>query len=88
MFSEGPTHFFDALFGLNNELVADVKWRYCRAEQIAILPENITEVLQVHAFDVADIERRQRAFTEIWQAILPQIEAEAGMPFDEFAKLV
>lgn len=92
MFSEGLTHFFEALFGLNNELVADVKWRYYCTEQLATLPdkfkENIAEVLQVHAFDTADITRRQRAFMEIWQAILPQIEAEVGMPFDEFAKLV
>ena len=92
MFSEGLTHFFNALFGLNNELVADVKWRYYCAEQLAILPEkfkeNIAEVLQVHAIDIADIESRQRAFTEMWQAILPRIEAEVGMPYDEFSKLV
>ncbi len=92
MFAEGLTHFFNALFGLNNELVADVKWRYYCVEQLPILPprfkERIREVMLVHAFDLADIDRRRRAFMTMWNAILPRIEAEVGMPFDEFAKLV
>jgi len=92
MFHEGLNHFFDALFGLNNELVADVKWRYFCAERLPILPprfkELAGEMMLVHSLYPDDINRRRKAFKIMWNSILPQIEAEVGMKFDEFAKLV
>jgi hypothetical protein len=92
MFDQGLTHFFDALFGLNHELVADVKWRYYAVERLPLLPpgfrEQIQEVLRCLDFTVEDIERRQQAFTELWQWALPKVEQEVGMTLAEFSLLV
>jgi hypothetical protein len=92
MFDQGLTHFFDALHGLNNELVADVKWRYYAVERLPLLPpgfqEQIQEVLRCLDFTVEDIERRQRAFAGLWQWALPKVEREVGMAFAEFSLLV
>jgi hypothetical protein len=92
MFDEGITYFFNALFGLNNELVADVKWRYYCVEQLARLPEQfherIQEVFHMRAFTEEDIERRRLACMGMWQEVLPLVEAEVGMPYKTFAELV
>lgn len=92
MFDQGLTHFFDALFGLNNELVADVKWRYYAVERLPLLPpefqERLQEVLRCLHFTVEDIERRQQAFTALWQWALPRVEQEVGMTYEEFSQLV
>lgn len=92
MFDEGITYFFNALFGLNNQLVADVKWRYYCVEQLPRLPEQfherIQEVFSLRAFTEADIERRRQAFLGMWQEILPQVEEEVGMPYQTFSEMV
>jgi hypothetical protein len=92
MFDQGLTHFFDALYGLNNALVADVKWRYYAVERLPLLPpefrEHIQEVLRCLDFTVEDIERRQQAFADLWQWALPKIEQEVEMTFAEFSLLV
>jgi hypothetical protein len=92
MFHEGITHFFNALCGLNNELVADVKWRFYSVSRLPILPprfeEMIQEVLSVRAFSAEDIDRRRQAFMQMWQAVLPLVEEEVQMKYEEFAKLV
>ncbi len=43
MFDQGLNYFFDMLFGLNNQLVADMKWRYYCVEQLERLPRNFQE---------------------------------------------
>jgi hypothetical protein len=92
MFDEGITFLLNALFGLNNQLVADVKWRYFCVEQLPILPrqfgERMREVMSPGAFSEADVERRRQAFVSMWEEILPLVEDEVQMRFDVFAKLV
>jgi hypothetical protein len=92
MFHEGLAHFYDALFGLNDALVADVKWRYYCAERLPVLParfpERIAEVLCLRELTEAESERRRLAFMELWQEVLPLVEAEVGMPFEAFSLLV
>jgi hypothetical protein len=92
MFNQGLNYFFDMLFALNDQLVADVKWRYYCVEKLTRLPlnfhERIKEVLLLNAFTVEEIERRQRAFMEMWQQMVPLVEQEVQMPYDEFKDLV
>jgi hypothetical protein len=92
MFAQGLNYFFDMLFALNNELVADMKWRYYCAERLAQLPpkfqERMKETLMLQAFSVEEIERRQRAFMEMWRDMVPVVEQELQMPYDEFSQLV
>ncbi len=92
MFDQGLNYFFDMLFAINNQLVADVKWRYYCVERLTQLPlnfhERIKEVLLLNAFTVEEIERRQRAFMEMWQQMVPLVEQEVKMPYDEFKDLV
>jgi len=92
MFYQGLNYFFDMLFAINDQLVADMKWRYYCVERLARLPhhfhERIQEVLILTAFTVEEIERRQRAFMEMWQQMVPLVEKEVQMPYDEFKELV
>jgi len=92
IFHQGITHFFDALFGLNNTLVADFKWQYFCVEQLPLLPPNfhqgIQEVLRISEFSEAEVERRRQAFMDMWSWVLPRVEAEVKMPYDEFSVLV
>ena len=87
-FNEGLTHFFNALFALNNELVPDYKWRIFCSKQLDILPPNYSEdicnIQIVHSITVEEIERRKKAFMNMWNAILPKVEDELGLKFDEF----
>jgi hypothetical protein len=92
MFAEGLPFLFEALFAINNQLVPAVKWRYYCAEQLAILPPNFREqvqqVLLVKAISTEEIDRRKRAFMEMWRSILPLVEQELHMPYAEFSQLV
>lgn len=92
MFSDGITLFLQALFGLNNQLVPDVKWRTYAAARLPLLPpdfdKGLRSVLQVSELSEAEAERRRQAFMALWQSALPLVETEVGMPFDDFAKLV
>lgn len=78
MFDQGIIYFFDMLFGLNDELVPDMKWRYYCVEQLKHLPHNfqewIKETMNLHAFTVEEVERRKRAFMEMWREMQPIIE--------------
>ena len=92
MFAQGLDHLMDVLFGLNNQLVADVKWRYYCAERLPLLPPGfhnlIQEILITKAFTVEEVERRKRAFLEMWQYLLPLVEQEVQMTYEEFGQLV
>jgi hypothetical protein len=92
MFDQGLNYFFDMLFAINDQLVADMKWRYYCVERLTRLPRNfherIKEVMLLHAFTVEEIERRQRAFMEMWQEMVPPVEQEVKMAYDEFKDLV
>ena len=92
MFDQGLTYFFDLLFALNNQLVADVKWRYYCAEQLTRLPrhfrESMQEVMLVNAFTVEEIERRKQAFMGMWQQMVPLVEQEVQLSFAEIKEMV
>ena len=68
---QGLDYFYDMLFGLNNQLVADMKWRYYGVEKLEKLPhdfkEKIKDTLLLHSFSIEELERRQKAFMEPWQ---------------------
>jgi hypothetical protein len=92
MFHQGINYFFDMLFGLNNQLVPDMKWRYYCTEQLARLPRNyqkrITDLLILHSISMEELERRQQAFMELWNEMKPIIEEEVHMTYDEILQLV
>jgi hypothetical protein len=92
MFDQGIIYFFDMLFGLNDELVPDMKWRYFCVEQLIRLPQNfqklIKETMNLHAFTVEDIERRRGAFMEMWREMQPIIEEKVHMTFEEMIQIV
>jgi hypothetical protein len=92
MFGQGINYFFDMLFGLNNELVADMKWRYFCVEQLERLPRNfqerIKETMTLHAFTMDELERRKSAFIQMWDEMRPIIEEEVGMSFEEMLEIV
>jgi hypothetical protein len=92
MFDQGIIYFFDMLFGLNDELVPDMKWRYYCVEQLKHLPHNfqewIKETMNLHAFTIEEIERRKRAFMEMWREMQPIIEENVHMTFEEIVQIV
>jgi predicted nucleotidyltransferase len=92
MFGQGLDYFFNMLFALNNQLVADMKWRYFCAERLDRLPPNfqelIKEVLILHDISLEELERRRKIFMEMWQNMKPFVEQELQMAYDEFSQLV
>jgi hypothetical protein len=42
----------------------------------------------LNAFTVEEIERRQRIFMEMWKYMVPLVEQEVEMPYDEIKNLV
>jgi hypothetical protein len=92
MFDQGLIYFFDMLFGLNNELVADMKWRYYCVEQLEQLPHNFEERLKdimiLNAFTREELDRRKMAFMEMWREMQPAIEGEVHMTFEEMEQIL
>ena len=92
MFDQGLIYFFDILFGLNDQLVPDMKWRYYCAEQLERLPadfgERIKDSMVLHSFSLKELERRKDAFMAMWEGMKPIVEKEVGMTFDEMLKIV
>src|ERR1700690_341035 len=87
MFDQGLIYFFDMLFGLNDELVADMKWRYYCVEKLERLPskfqEQIKETIVLHSFSLEELERRQKAFMGMWNEMKPIVEEEVQMSYDQ-----
>lgn len=92
MFDQGLNYFFDMLFGLNNQLVADMKWRYYCVEQLERLPHNFQERIKdtmiLCSISIEELERRQKAFMDMWAEMKPIIENEVRMSFDEMLQIV
>lgn len=92
MFHQGLTYFFDMLFGLNDQLVPDEKWRYYCAEKLQILPsdfrQRFQEVLLLHALTTGELERRRQAFMSMLTELQPLVEAEVQLTFDEIEQIV
>jgi hypothetical protein len=92
MFDQGLNYFFDMLFGLNDQLVADMKWRYYCAERLDHLPRNfqvrIKDAMLLHSFSIEELDRRQKAFMEMWEEMKPIVEKEVQMSFDEMVEIV
>lgn len=92
MFDQGMNYFFDMLFGLNHELVADMKWRYYCVEQLKRLPgnfqERIKDTMTLHSLTIDELERRKRTFMEMWEEMKPVVEDEVQMSFEEMVQIV
>ena len=92
MFDQGLIYFFDMLFGLNNELILDMKWRYYCAEKLERLPHNfqeqIKETIMLHSFSLEELERRKNAFMDMWEEMKPIIEEEVQMSYSEIIELI
>ncbi len=92
MVDQGLLYFYDLLFGLNDTLVADMKWRLYCAAQLERLPERfaerIQEVMLLRAFTVDELHRRRGAFLGLWEEMKPAAEAAAGMSFAEMLEVV
>ena len=92
MFNQGLMYFFDMLFSLNNELVPDMKWRYYCVEQLERLPRNFQERVKdtmiLCSFSLEELERRRKAFMDMWEEMKPIIEREVQMSYGEIIELV
>jgi hypothetical protein len=92
MCDEGLSHFFSLLFGLNDQLVADIKWRYYCVERLPRLPsqfrERIQDVMLVGSLSMEELARRRAAFMELWRELQPVVEQEVRLSFDEMIALV
>lgn len=92
MVDQGLIYFFDMLFGLNNQLVADMKWRYYCVEQLEQLPHNFKEQLRnimiLHTISMEELERRRKVFMDMWGEMKPIIEKEVQLSFDEMVRIV
>ena len=92
MVDQGISYFFDMLFGLNDELVPDMKWRYYCVEQLERLPrkfqERIKETMNLYAFTIEELERRKAAFMEMWREMQPIIEEKVHMTFEEMEQIL
>ena len=92
MFFQGLNYFFDLLFALNDQLVADMKWRYYCAEKLERLPkhfqERFQEIMLLREFSLEELERRKAAFMEMWRELLPIVEKEVGLSHQEIEALV
>lgn len=92
MFDQGIIFFFDMLFGLNNELVADMKWRYYCVEQLEKLPndfqERIKELMILGSFTLDELDRRKKVFMEMWNEMKPAVEEELKMTYEEMRQIV
>jgi hypothetical protein len=92
MINEGINQFYTALFSLNNQLVADYKWRYFCAERLPLLPSGFSDkmprVMQTTDLSKNDLNIRKTVFMELWRDILPLIEAELEMKYADFKNLI
>jgi hypothetical protein len=92
MVAQGLNYFFDMLFALNDQLVADMKWRYYCVEQLPRLPahfqERIQQTMLLQEFSVEELERRKTAFMQMWHEMLPIIEQEVHLSYTEINDLV
>jgi hypothetical protein len=92
MFDQGLNYFYDMLFGLNDQLVADMKWRYYCVERLGRLPrdfaERVKDTMLLHSFSIEELDRRRKAFMEMWQEMKPITEEEVQMSFDEMLEVV
>jgi hypothetical protein len=92
MFNEGINRFYDMLFGLNNQLVADHKWRSYYAERLSILPTDFTDcmkqVLVCNAITENELLRRRAAYMSMWNEMLPLVEEEVHSNYEEFKNTV
>jgi len=92
MFDQGLNYFFEMLFALNNQLSADMKWRYYCTEQLERVPthyqERIKSIMLLNSFSLEELERRRSAFMEMWREMLPIVEKELDKTLDEMLQLV
>jgi hypothetical protein len=92
MFDQGINYFCEILFGLNNELVPDMKWRYYYVERLERLPRDfrarLEDLMILGSFMLEELERRKSAFMGMWGEMRPVVEKEVGMSFDQMLQVV
>jgi hypothetical protein len=92
MINQGLIYFYDMLFGLNNELVPDMKWRQYCVEQLERLPgyfkKRLRETMTLRSFSTRDLEKRISPFMDMWNEMKPIIEAETKMTLEEMEQVV
>jgi hypothetical protein len=80
------------LFALNNELIPSVKWKIFLSQYLKWLPNkfvgSLNEILLLKDFSVEELQRCRKALNFLWKQILPKVEDEVRMKFNEFAKSV
>jgi len=85
-------YLMKALFGLNNQLLPDEKWRIYQGQRLKWLPkrfkEKLKEIILIKDISIKELQRRRNALNYLWKQMLPKAEKEVGMKFDEFKKLV
>jgi len=61
-------------------------------EQLKQLPHNFEErfkdIMILNSFTKEELDRRKRAFMEMWQEIKPTIEGEVQMTFEEMEQIL
>ncbi|MBN1267541.1 MAG: hypothetical protein JXA25_18755 [Anaerolineales bacterium] len=92
MFEQGLDFFFRMLFGFNNQLVADMKWRLFSVAQLEHLPtdfsQRIQDILIVQSITLDELARRREAFMVMWKEMKPLVEGDVGKTFEEMMKVV
>jgi hypothetical protein len=75
-----------------NRLVADHKWRYYYAERLDILPADfgvqMEKVMVLNALNEEELRRRRDAFMVMWRQMLPLVEKDVLMKYEEFKNTV
>lgn len=88
MFNEGINHFLAALYAFNGELVPDHKWLIHCAAGLASAPggfrEGLSETMRLGDVSERELERRRNAFLGLWRELLPMIEDEVKMKYEDF----
>jgi hypothetical protein len=92
LINEGINQYFCALFALNNELVADFKWRIFCATQLPNKPndfeEKLVSLMIMKENTIEDLNRRRQVFLNLWQWTVNKIEIEIGQKYDVFKNTV
>ncbi len=92
MFNEGINHLLSVIYIYNNQLIADYKWRLYCLRGLEYTPKNflysMKDLLSVKEINEKELERRREIFLKIWREMLPLIEDELSLKYQEFVNLV
>jgi predicted nucleotidyltransferase len=88
--SYGVDLFLEALFAVNGEFLPPPKWRIFYSHRLKWLPEGyealLKEAMLFRAFSVEELDRRLAAVRKLWGSLLPRIEQETGLKWEELSR--